>query len=79
MPLENLLRTTILMTFKGFKHGHVHIGNARIQRGEGVRNPWKTTSSIGFYGKKQLRPITLEKVGLPEIIYLPPAWNLGKL
>ena len=33
---KNLLHASFLVTLKGHKHGHVHIGNARIQRvGEG--------------------------------------------
>ena len=47
MPLKNLLRASFLVTLKGHKHGHVHIGNARIQRGyREPGTPWKTTSSI---------------------------------
>ena len=71
MPLKNLLHASILMTLKCHKHGHVHIGNARIQRGGGggrePGTPWKTTSSIGFYRKMQFDAITLKKVGPPEI------------
>ena len=75
MPLNNLLHALFLVTLKGHKHGHVHIGDARIQRGvQGVRNPLEITSSIE---KKQFGPITLEKVGPPDIFDLP-AWLLEK-
>ena len=67
MPLKNLLHASFLVTLKCHKHGQVHIGNARSRWGQGVWNPWKTTSSIGFYRKMQFGPITLEKVGPPEI------------
>ena len=53
MPLKNLLRASYLVTLKCHKHGHVHIGNARVQRGQGV------------YRKMQFGPITLEKVAPP--------------
>ena len=70
MPLKNLLRASILVTLKGHKHRHVHIGNAGIQRGYiESGTPWGTTSSIE---KKQLGPITLEKVGPPDIFHAPP-------
>ena len=53
MPLKNLLHASFLVTLKGHKHGHVHIGNARIQRGyRGSGAPWKTTSSV----KKAIGP-----------------------
>ena len=69
MPLKNLLRASFLVTLNGHKQGHVHIGNARIQRGvQGVRNPLENNK---FYRKKQLGPITLEKVGPPDI-FDPP-------
>ena len=78
MPLKNLLRASFLATLKGNKHKHVHIGNARIQRGyRESRTPWKTTSSTE---RKQLGPITLEKVGPPDICdSSPPAWTQEKL
>ena len=47
MPLKKLLHASFLMTLKGHKHGHVLIGNARIQTGyreSGI--PWKTTSTM---------------------------------
>ena len=72
MPLKNLLRASFMVTLNGHKQGHVHIGNARIQRGYVYREsgtPWKTTSSIE---KKQLGPIALEKVGAPDIFNPPP-------
>ena len=70
MPLKNLLRASFLVTLKGQKQGHVHIRNAWIQRGyRESGTPWKTTSSIE---KKQLGPITLEKVGPPDIFDPPP-------
>ena len=76
MPLKNLLRASFLVTLKGHKHRHVHIGNAQIQRGyRESGTPWKTTSSIK---KKQLGPITSEKVGSPAI-FDPPALTLEKL
>ena len=48
---------------------------------EGVRESrtlCKTTSTIGFYRKMQFSPITLEKVGHPEICD-PPVWTLEKI
>ena len=79
MPLKNLLRASFLVTLKGHKNRHVHIGNAQIQKGvQGVWSPLETTSYIE---KKQLSPITLEKVGPPDIFDTPPppAWTLEKL
>ena len=71
MPLKNLLRASFLLTLKGHKHRHVHIGNARIQRGYSESGTtWKTTSSIE---KKQLGPITFEKVGPSNMFDTPPA------
>ena len=78
MPLKNLLRASFMVTLNGHKQGHVHIGNARIQRGYVYREsgtPWKTTSSIE---KKQLGPIALEKVGAPGIFDPPPLLRLWK-
>ena len=70
MPLKNLLRASFLVTLKGHKQGHVQIGNGRIQNGyRESGTAWKTTSSIE---KKQLGPITLEKVGPPDILPPPP-------
>ena len=40
--------------------------------------PCKTTSSIGFYRKMQFGPITLEKVGPPEMCDTP-VWTLENL
>ena len=78
MPLKNLLHASFLVTLKCQKHGHVHRGNARIQMGvQGVRNPWKTTSSIEK--KEQLGPTTLEKVGPSDIFDPPPCLDSGKI
>ena len=75
MPLKNLLHASFLVTLKGHKHRHVLIGNARIQRGYRESGaPWKTISSIK---KKQLGPITLEKVGPPDI-FDPTCYGLWK-
>ena len=72
---------SFLLTLKCHKHGHVHIGNALIQRGGGGgQGVWKTTISIGFYRKMQFGPITLEKARPPEICDPPPpVWTLQKL
>ena len=76
MPLKNLVRAKFSVTLKGHKHRHVHIGNARIQRGyREPGTPWKTTSSIK---KNQLGPNTLEKVGPPDI-FDPPCLDPGKI
>ena len=32
MPLKNLLHASFLVTLKCHKHGHMHLGNVRIQR-----------------------------------------------
>ena len=50
----------------------------RESRGvQGVRNPLENNK---FYRKKQLGPITLEKVGPPYIFDpRPPAWTLEKI
>ena len=77
MPLKDLLRASFLVTLKGHKQGHVHIGNARIQRGyRESGTPLKTTSCIE---KKQLGPITLEKVRPPDIFDPPPCLDSGKI
>ena len=76
MPLKNSLHASFLVTLKCHNHGH--IGNARIQRREVVWNPWETTSSISFYRKMQFGPITLEKVGPPEICDTPLCGLLKK-
>ena len=35
MPLKNLLHASFSVTLKCHKHGHVYIGNERIQKGGG--------------------------------------------
>ena len=76
MPLKNLLHASFLVTLKC--HKHEQIGTARVQRRQGVGNPWKTTSSKGFYRKMQFGTITLEKVGRPEMCDPPPLSGLLK-
>ena len=39
MPLKNLLHAAFLVTLKCHKHGYVHIGKARIQKGAGSLEP----------------------------------------
>ena len=63
MPLKNLLHASFLVILKCHKHGQ--IGTARIQRRQGVGNPWKTTSSIGFYKKNAIWPHHLGKGWTP--------------
>ena len=87
MPLKNLLHASFLAPLKGHKHGHVHIGNARIQKGgkgslesrRGVKGVWNPLENNKFYRKKQLGSITLEKVGPPDIFEPPSARTLEKL
>ena len=76
MPLNNLLHASFLVTLKGHKHGHVHIGDARIQRG-GTGSPESPGNNKFHRKKKQFGPITLEKVGPLDIFDLP-AWLLEK-
>ena len=76
MPLKNLLRASFLVTPKGHKQGHVHIGNARIQRGyRESGTPWKTTSSIE---KSNWAPSPLKRLDLMTFLS-PHAWTLEKV
>ena len=75
MHLKNILRASFLVTLKGHKHRYVHIGNVRIH--VGVQGVWNPLENNKFYSKKQLGPITLEKVGPPDI-FDPPLLVLWK-
>ena len=78
MPLMNLLRALFLVTLRGPKHGHVYIGNARIQRGGGGREsgtPWNTTSAIEKSNWAPSPWKRLELLTFPP----PPRLDLGKI
>ena len=80
MTLKNLLRASFLLTLKGHKHRHVHTGNARTQRGYRESGTPPPPENNKFYRKKQLDPITLEKVGPPDILTPPlPFLDSGKI
>ena len=79
MPLKNLLHVSFLVTLKGHKHGHVHIGNARIQRGGGggyreSRTYWKTTRSIE---ESNWAPSPWKR--LDPLTFLTPHLDSGKM
>ena len=79
MPLKNLLHASFLVFLKCHEHGHVHIGNARIQRGTwSLEPPGKQGVLKVSIEKMQFGPITLEKVGPPEICDPSPLSGLFK-
>ena len=56
-----------------------HMQCANPEGGRESGTPWKTTSSLGFCRKMQFGPITLEKVGPPEICDPPPCLDSSKI
>ena len=73
MPLKNLLHVSFFGVFKRpqtWTRAHRQCADPEGDRESGT--PWKKQSSTGFYSKKQLGPITLEKVEVGPSEYLNP-------